>query len=162
MVQILKHQNKITSKSSWALHGSCEGMGQQTSIFLFIATPDSRGRPLAAILIMAQEKPEMPVADVVRELQRVHPNVWPSLRIIELGDRMLTRGEEIISAVQRLYRDRLEQHRRWHSSWPSMVETGRSSQPVCFEIAFFGFFVADSSFSKYQVPLHAQDLGWIA
>jgi predicted protein tyrosine phosphatase len=81
--------------------------------------------PAAAILIVAQEKPEVPVTDIVRELQRVRPDVWPNLRMTELGDRMLNRGGEIISAVQRLYRDRLEQQ---PSLAQLMAKYGRSRE----------------------------------
>jgi hypothetical protein len=80
---------------------------------------------------MAQEESEVPVADIVQELQRVRPNVWPNLRMIELGDRMLNRGGEIISMVQHLYRDRLEQQ---PSLAQLMARYGRSGS------ALSGFF----------------------
>jgi len=63
--------------------------------------------PAAALLAMAAAYPEMPAQQAVDELWRIRPNIWPNLRVIEIGDQLLGRDEEIVRAVRKLYRQRL-------------------------------------------------------
>jgi predicted protein tyrosine phosphatase len=64
--------------------------------------------PASAILILAKLHPEVSPAEVVARLLRDRPHVWPNLRMIEIGDELLGRRGEIVSAVGRLYGRRLE------------------------------------------------------
>jgi predicted protein tyrosine phosphatase len=73
---------------------------------------------------MAQEESEVPVADIVQELQRVRPNVWPNLRMIELGDRCLIEEEKSLVWFNTCIGIGLSSNRHWRSSWPGMVEAG--------------------------------------
>lgn len=61
--------------------------------------------PAAAILALAQERPERPTNDIARELQKTRPHIWPSLSMIEIGDHLLARRGEIIEAVHDLCRN---------------------------------------------------------
>ena len=58
----------------------------------------------AMALILAQSRPDSPAADALAEVVRIRPQAWPNLRMIELGDMLLGRGGEIITAVRRHYR----------------------------------------------------------
>ena len=42
-------------------------------------------------LLLAQAMPECPGPDLFREILRIRPEIWPNLRIIELGDHTLGR-----------------------------------------------------------------------
>jgi predicted protein tyrosine phosphatase len=66
----------------------------------------------AAILILAQRDPARPAEDAVREIVRLRPRAWPNLRMIELGDRLLGRGGEIVAAVGAHYRTALDREPR--------------------------------------------------
>ncbi len=59
------------------------------------------------ILIVAQARPEVPAAASAQEIFRIRPQAWPNLRIIEMGDAMLGRGGEIVTAVTEIYRAQL-------------------------------------------------------
>ena len=63
--------------------------------------------PASAILILAQARPELSAGDIVSELLRIRSNVWPNLRMIEVGDKLLGRSDEIIRAVCNIYRNQL-------------------------------------------------------
>jgi predicted protein tyrosine phosphatase len=62
----------------------------------------------AMALILAQALPHLPARDVLAEILRVRPKAWPNLRIIEMGDAMLGRGGELVSAAHEIYRLQLE------------------------------------------------------
>jgi predicted protein tyrosine phosphatase len=78
--------------------------------------------PASAILILAKLYPEVAAAEFVSQLLRDRPQVWPNLRMIEIGDGLLGRRGEIVSAVGRLYGWRLE---RDPDLDPLMREVGR-------------------------------------
>jgi predicted protein tyrosine phosphatase len=59
------------------------------------------------ILIVAQARPDLPALAIVQEILRIRPKAWPNLRIIEMGDAMLSRGGEIVAAVATLYQHQL-------------------------------------------------------
>jgi predicted protein tyrosine phosphatase len=65
--------------------------------------------PAAFALLLAQAQPSLPAASIAEEVLRVRPTAWPNLRLIELGDRMLHRGGDLITAAARIYRHRLAQ-----------------------------------------------------
>ena len=60
------------------------------------------------ILILAQALPQVPAAEIAREVLRIRPQAWPNLRIIELGDAMTRPGGEIVAAARTLYRRQLD------------------------------------------------------
>ena len=62
----------------------------------------------AAILILAQDDPNRPAAEAVREVARLRPRAWPNLRMIEIGDGLLRRRGEIVAATRVHYRAALE------------------------------------------------------
>ena len=43
-------------------------------------------------------------AEIFAEIARRRPGIWPNLRIVEMGDTMLGRNGELISAVHDVYR----------------------------------------------------------
>jgi predicted protein tyrosine phosphatase len=55
------------------------------------------------VLILAQALPALPGAAIVREVLRIRPQAWPNLRIIEIGDALLGRRGEIVTATHRAY-----------------------------------------------------------
>lgn len=59
------------------------------------------------ILIVAQARPDVPAAVIVDEVFAHRQKAWPNLRLIEMGDRMLGRGGEIVTAVHGVYREQL-------------------------------------------------------
>ncbi|WP_297371786.1 tyrosine phosphatase family protein [Acidocella sp.] len=62
----------------------------------------SRSTASAALLI-AQAQPNLPAARIFDQLATLRPQLWPNLRLIELGDARLHRQGELIDAVARLY-----------------------------------------------------------
>jgi predicted protein tyrosine phosphatase len=59
-------------------------------------------------LVLAQALPAMSAGEVMREIVRIRPKAWPNLRIIEIGDGMLSRNGEIVAAAIEVYRLQLE------------------------------------------------------
>jgi predicted protein tyrosine phosphatase len=59
-------------------------------------------------LILAQALPDLSARQILQEVLRVRPKAWPNLRIIELGDAMLARNGEMITAAIEIYRLQLE------------------------------------------------------
>jgi len=58
-------------------------------------------------LLLAQAVPELPAAQVFAEVLRIRPEIWPNLRILEIGGATLPRGGELISAAAAVYRRQL-------------------------------------------------------
>ena len=58
-------------------------------------------------LILAQARPDLSADTILSEVLRIRSKAWPNLRIIELGDALLGRNGEIVSAVPSLYREQL-------------------------------------------------------
>jgi predicted protein tyrosine phosphatase len=59
-------------------------------------------------LILAQGLPGLSARQVLQEVLRIRPKAWPNLRIIELGDNLLSRNGDIIVAAIEIYRLQLE------------------------------------------------------
>jgi predicted protein tyrosine phosphatase len=59
-------------------------------------------------LILAQTLPTVSAREIMREIVRIRPKAWPNLRIIEIGDAMLDRNGEIVTAAIEVYRMQLE------------------------------------------------------
>src|SRR5262249_11611093 len=62
----------------------------------------------AAALVLAQTRADRPADEVLREVARLRPRAWPNLRILELGDKILGRGGEIVEAARAHYRRAIE------------------------------------------------------
>jgi predicted protein tyrosine phosphatase len=58
----------------------------------------------AAILLLAQQRPDRSADEAVAEVARIRPRAWPNLRILELGDTALGRSGEIVAAARAQYR----------------------------------------------------------
>jgi hypothetical protein len=59
---------------------------------------DGCSRPLATAL------PDVSANRIFGEALRIRPQVWPNLRILELGDAMLGRQGELVAAAAGVYR----------------------------------------------------------
>jgi predicted protein tyrosine phosphatase len=79
----------------------------------------------AMTLILAQARPERPADEALAEVVRIRPKVWPNLRLIELGDTLLGRRGELITAVRARYRYVIE---RRPETAQVMTEMGRGRE----------------------------------
>ncbi len=61
----------------------------------------------AAALVLAQAHPEMAAKDIISHIVQRRPQAWPNLRMMEIGDKRLKRGGELVSAVRAHYRRRV-------------------------------------------------------
>jgi predicted protein tyrosine phosphatase len=61
----------------------------------------------AMTLILARARPDLPADIILTEVLQIRSHAWPNLRIIELGDELLDRNGEIVSAVAAVYREQL-------------------------------------------------------
>ena len=59
--------------------------------------------PAAMALILAQAFPAIPSDCILREVVRIRPRVWPNLRLIELGDLMLSDRNDLLPATDEIY-----------------------------------------------------------
>ena len=71
-------------------------------------------------LLLAQAKPERPGPEIFREILAIRPQIWPNLRIVEMGDRLLARNGELVRAVHDIYR--LQAERR-----PELIDEMRAN-----------------------------------
>ena len=55
-------------------------------------------------LILAQARPDRPAAEAVGEVRRIRKQIWPNLRVVELGDELLGRKGELVDAAIARYR----------------------------------------------------------
>jgi predicted protein tyrosine phosphatase len=62
----------------------------------------------AMAVILAQALPEVSANQIFDELLRIRPQAWPNLRILELGDAILSRRGELVAAAGGLYRTQLD------------------------------------------------------
>jgi predicted protein tyrosine phosphatase len=58
-------------------------------------------------LILAQALPLVPASAIFQEVLRIRPQAWPNLRIVEMGDRMLGRGGDLLAGTRAIYRAQL-------------------------------------------------------
>jgi predicted protein tyrosine phosphatase len=79
----------------------------------------------AAALILAQTRPDRPAEEALQAVVRQRPRAWPNLRILELGDALLDRRGEIVSAARAHYRRVLERE-----PWliEQMIDSGRGRE----------------------------------
>jgi predicted protein tyrosine phosphatase len=59
-------------------------------------------------LILAQGLPDLSARQILQEVLRIREKAWPNLRIMELGDKLLSRNGDLIVASIELYRLQLE------------------------------------------------------
>jgi predicted protein tyrosine phosphatase len=76
-------------------------------------------------LILAQTHPDRPAEEALLTVVRQRPRAWPNLRILELGDALLGRRGQIVSAARTYYRRVLER-----DPWmiEQMIEGGRGRE----------------------------------
>jgi predicted protein tyrosine phosphatase len=55
-------------------------------------------------LLIAQAVPDRPGDEIFAEILRIRPQIWPNLRIVEMGDSALGRNGDLIAAAHRVYR----------------------------------------------------------
>jgi predicted protein tyrosine phosphatase len=58
----------------------------------------------AAVILLAESRPDWPARAVVGEIARIRSKAWPNLRMIEMGDDMLGQKGSLIEAVRSRYR----------------------------------------------------------
>ncbi|HTW26115.1 MAG TPA: protein-tyrosine-phosphatase [Acetobacteraceae bacterium] len=76
-------------------------------------------------LMVAQAAPDRPASEILSEILGIRPIAWPNLRIIEMGDRLLSRDGELIRATRALYGVRL---RRQPDLAATMIAGGRERE----------------------------------
>nr|WP_294521745.1 protein-tyrosine-phosphatase [uncultured Rhodopila sp.] len=54
-------------------------------------------------LLIARAMPDQPGESIFAEIMRIRPQIWPNLRIVELGDQALGRNGDLIAAAHRVY-----------------------------------------------------------
>jgi predicted protein tyrosine phosphatase len=54
-------------------------------------------------LLMAQAAPERPAGQIFADILAVRPQIWPNLRIVEMGDALLGRNGALVAAVAGIY-----------------------------------------------------------
>jgi len=88
--------------------GRCLGAEPSTCAHLLVHCHAGISRSTAAMtLILAQARPDLSADSILSEVFRIRSKAWPNLRIIELGDELLRRNGEIVSAVASVYREQL-------------------------------------------------------
>jgi predicted protein tyrosine phosphatase len=63
-------------------------------------------------LLVAQAAPSHSGTEIFKELLRIRPQIWPNLRLIELGDAALNRGGELVAAVRQVYAQQISRQPR--------------------------------------------------
>jgi len=58
----------------------------------------------ALALLIAQAMPDQPGDAIFAEIFRIRPQIWPNLRIVELGEHALGRNGDLSAAARRIYR----------------------------------------------------------
>jgi len=58
-------------------------------------------------LILAQALPDSPGEQILGEILRIREKAWPNLRILEMGDALLSRRGELVAAATGIYRAQL-------------------------------------------------------
>lgn len=63
-------------------------------------------------LLIAQAMPDRSGEAIFADILQIRPQIWPNLRIVEIGDRALGRNGDLIAAAQGIYRLRIGQDPR--------------------------------------------------
>jgi predicted protein tyrosine phosphatase len=67
-------------------------------------------------LLIAQAMPGKSADAIFAEILRIRPQIWPNLRIVEMGDHLLGRNGALIAAAHRVYRMQIDKR-------PELVES---------------------------------------
>jgi predicted protein tyrosine phosphatase len=59
-------------------------------------------------LLIAQAAPERAAEAIFADMLAIRPQIWPNLRIIEMGDELLGRNGEMVAAVAGIYRHQIK------------------------------------------------------
>jgi predicted protein tyrosine phosphatase len=70
-------------------------------------------------LLIAQAMPDRPGHAIFADILQIRPQIWPNLRIVEMGDTALGRNGNLIDAAKGIYRLRIGQN-------PSLANEFRS------------------------------------
>jgi predicted protein tyrosine phosphatase len=70
-------------------------------------------------LLIAQAMPDRSGDAIFADILGIRPQIWPNLRIVEMGDRTLRRNGDLVAAAQGVYRLQISQK-------PHLVEQFRS------------------------------------
>lgn len=54
-------------------------------------------------LVIAQAMPDRSGDAIFADILRIRPQIWPNLRIVEMGDHALGRNGDLIAAAHRVY-----------------------------------------------------------
>ena len=85
------------------------GLSSELEVHLLVHCHAGVSRSTASMaLILAQALPGLPAAQIFEEVLRIRPRAWPNLRILELGDAMLSRRGELVVAAAGIYRTQLD------------------------------------------------------
>lgn len=76
-------------------------------------------------LILAQARPDRPALEALGEVRRIRAQIWPNLRLMELGDELLGRNGELVAAAVARYRHVVE---RRPDIGKMMLEMGRGRE----------------------------------
>src|SRR5271165_7150242 len=88
------------------------GLGRQPTMgaHLLVHCHAGVSRSSAAMaLLIAQAAPDRSGSAIFAEILRIRPQIWPNLRIVEMGDGVLGRNGDLIGAVQGVYRLQMDQ-----------------------------------------------------
>jgi predicted protein tyrosine phosphatase len=66
----------------------------------------------AMALLLAQAAPVRPAEKIFADILAIRPQIWPNLRIIEMGDALLGRNGALVAAVAGIYRHQIRQEPR--------------------------------------------------
>ncbi len=55
-------------------------------------------------LLIAQAVPDRPGKAIFEDILQIRPQIWPNLRIVEMGDRLLGRDGDLIAGAHGVYR----------------------------------------------------------
>jgi predicted protein tyrosine phosphatase len=98
-------------------------LGEADSCHLLVHCHAGVSRSTAATaLILAQAHPKRAAREIFDAVSGIRPRAWPNLRMLELGDALLERSGEIVTAAGAVYRRVLD---REPSLRESMIENGR-------------------------------------
>ena len=70
-------------------------------------------------LLVAQAAPGRPAEQIFADILAIRPQIWPNLRIIEMGDKLLGRDGALIAAVPYIYRHHIDKEPRFAQEFRS-------------------------------------------
>ncbi len=64
-------------------------------------------------LLLAQKCPAAPADEIFTQLLALRPQIWPNLRMLEMGDQILGRQGALVAGAAKLYRVQIERDPQW-------------------------------------------------